>query len=283
MLSLTRDTKRLTIIVIYVFLFLGGVLGTYLLVRPVPSCFNGKQNQNEGGIDCGGVCSQACMENVTGEPLVIEEATAFLAGDGTYDAVMRVTNPNNAIGAKLFHYTLKLLDERGEVLVATTGESWVLPEETKTLLAFGLQTNVKPEKSLLTIDSVTWTKLINYDIEPKLGVYNQAYARSSQPGEFGVATGLVTNESDYDFRLVTIKVILRDQVGKPLAANQTDRRTFLAGEQHSFRLPWPTPFGGEVASVDVAVDADVYRSDNFLKRYLPASRSQELVPVRPGF
>lgn len=283
MLTLTRDTKRLTIIVIYIFLFLGIVLGLYLWLRPVPSCFDGKQNQNEGGIDCGGVCSQTCAENVIGEPLVIEEATAFLAGENTYDAVMRVTNPNNAIGAKLFHYTLKLLDDHGEVLVVTTGESWVLPEETKTLLAFGLETTGKPEKALLTINDVVWTKLINYDIEPKLGVYNQAYVRSNQPGEFGVVTGLVTNESDYDFRLVTIKVILRDQAGKPLAANQTDRRTFLAGEQHSFRLPWPTSFGGEVVSVDVAVDADVYRSDNFLKRYLPASRSQELVPVRSGF
>lgn len=284
MLTLTRDTKRLTIIVIYIFLFLGMILGGYLWVRPNPSCFDGKQNQNEGGVDCGGVCTQACVESVTGQPLVIDEATAFSAGEKSYDAVMRVTNPNNAVGAKTFRYKLELLDQRGQVVSETTGESWALPQETKTLFAFGLVTSEPPVKAVLTIEDVIWTKLVNYDIEPKLGVYNQTYTTSLRPGELGgVATGLITNESDYDFRLVTIKVVLRDASGKPLAINQTDRRTFLSGEQHSFRLVWPVLFGGTVSTVEVTADADVYRSDNFLKRYIPASRSQELVPTRSSF
>lgn len=284
MLTLTRDTKRLTIIVIYIFAFLGMGLGMYMWLRPAATCFDGKQNQNEGGIDCGGICSQMCIENVTGQPLVIEEATAFLAGEGSYDAVMRVTNPNNAVGAKTFRYRLELLDARGQVVGETKGESWVLPQETKTLLAFGVVASESPAKTVLTIEDVTWTKLVNYDIEPKLGVYNQTYLPSSRSGELGgVATGLITNESDYDFRLVTIKVVLRDASGKPLAINQTDRRTFLSGEQHSFRLVWPAPFGGGVSTVEVVADADVYRSDNFLKRYIPASRSQELTPSRSSF
>lgn len=278
MLTLTRDTKRLTIIVIYIFLFLGIGIGIYFWVRPAPTCFDGKQNQNEGGVDCGGVCALACAENVVGQALVIREATAFPVGEGQYDVVMQVTNPNNAVGAKTFRYTLALLDETGKTLVETVGESWALPQETKTLLAFGLTTATPPAKTLLTIGEVDWTRLTNYDVEPKLGIYNEAYQATPRPGEFGVATGLIINESDYDFRLVTIKVVLRDAVGKPLAINQTDRRTFLSREEHAFRLPWTAPFGGQVAKVEVTADADVYRSDNFLKRYLPTSRAQELGP-----
>lgn len=137
------------------------------------------------------------------------------------------------------------------------------------LLAFRLEPSAPPAKAVLTIEDTEWTKLTNYDIEPKLGVYNPAYEATGRSGEFGVATGLIVNESDYDFRLVSIKVVLRDDKGKPLAVNQTDRRTFLVDEQHSFRLTWPAPFGGTVAQVEVVADADVYRSDNFLRRYLP--------------
>lgn len=269
MLTLTRDTKRLTIIVTYIFLLLAIGTGVYFVVRPAPTCIDGKQNQGESGVDCGGICGRVCVETVTGEPLIIREAVAFPAGEGQYDAVMRVTNPNNAIGAKTFRYRLELVDGSGQVVAMTSGESWALPQETKTLLAFHLEPSATPAKAVLTIEATEWTRLSNYDIEPKLGVYNQQYESSRRSGEFGVATGLVINESDYDFRVATIKVILRDGSGKPLAINQTDRRTFLVGEQHSFRLTWPTPFGGEVSYVDVVADADVYRSDTFLRRYLP--------------
>ena len=36
----------------------------YLGVKPASSCFDAKKNQNEEGIDCGGVCVIACSFNV---------------------------------------------------------------------------------------------------------------------------------------------------------------------------------------------------------------------------
>lgn len=279
MLTLTRDTKRLTIIVIYIFLFIGMGTGLYFLFRPTPTCMDGKQNQNETGVDCGGVCAQACVETAQGEDLIIRDVVVLSLENDTYDVVARVYNPNNTVGAEAFTYTLRFLDGAGVEVASTSNTSWILPQETKTLLAFALSASSKPAKATLEITDVTWERLTNYDGKPRLGVYNKRYEKGFQAGELGgVATGLVTNESGYDFRLVTIKVILRDKEGKPLAINQTDRRTFLDGQQHEFRLTWPTPFRGEVATVETEIDADVYRSDNFLRRYLPASRSQELLP-----
>lgn len=281
MLTLTRDTKRLTILVIYAFLFIGLSVGGYFLFRPTPTCTDGKQNQNETGIDCGGICANACLETVIGEPLIIREVVALPVDENVYDVVARIYNPNNTIGAESFTYTIRLLDSTGKEVAASSQTGWVLPQETKSLLAFAVPTSAKPSKATLEITDVKWERLANYDGRPKLGVYNKRYEVGKQAGEYGgVVVGLVTNESGYDFRLVTIKVILRDKNGEPLAINQTDRRTFLEGQQHEFRLTWPTPFSGQVATVDTEVDADVYHSDNFLRRYLPAGRSQELVPTR---
>ncbi len=276
MLTLTRDTKRLTIIVIYIFLLLGLAIGGYFLWRPEPTCFDAKQNQNETGIDCGGVCALACVQIAVGESLVIREVTALPVENGTYDAVARIYNPNNAVGAESFTYTIRLFDGSGNEVGSATEKSWILPQETKTLLSFALDVSAKPTKATLEIKDVVWRQLTDYDGRPKLGVYSKRYEAGQQPGEWGgVVLGLVTNESGYDFRLVTIKVILRGKDGEPLAINQTNRQTFLVGQQHEFRLTWPAPFPGDVAMVETEIDADVYHSDNFLRRYVPAGRSQE--------
>lgn len=278
MLSLTRDTKRLTFIVIYVFLFLGIGTGIYFLVRPNPTCFDGKRNQNEGGVDCGGICAKACMETATGAPLRIDEVAVLPTAEGKYDALARITNPNNTVGAKEFHYRLRLLDASEQEVAVTEGQSWALPLETKSLIAFQLTPTAQPTKATLEISDVTWARLVDYDTEPKIGVYQKAYTPSSQLGELGgVATGTIVNESGYDFRVVTVKIILRDAAGRALAVNQSKQDTFLVGDQRSFRLPWPTPFAGQVAEVQVEVDANVYDSDNFVKRYLAPSAGD--VPV----
>lgn len=281
MLTLTRDTKRLTIIVIYIFLFLGLGIGLYFLLRPNPTCLDGKQNQDETGIDCGGICANACIELVTGEPLVIREVTALPVAENQYDVVARIYNPNNTVGAESFTYTVRLIDSNGIEVGKTSQTGWVLPQETKSLLVFMLPAESKPTKATVEITDIKWERLTNYDGRPKLGVYNKRYEETGRGGEYGgVASGLVTNESGYDYRLVTVKVIARDTDGKPLAMNQTDLRTFLVGQQREFRLPWPQPFAGKIEMIDVEVDADVYHSDNFLRRYLPASSAQTLVPGR---
>lgn len=281
MLTLTRDTKRLTIIVIYIFLFLGLGTGGYFLFRPAPTCMDGKQNQDETGVDCGGICAVACMETALGEPLVIREVTALPVENGAYDVVARIYNPNNTIGAESFAYTIRLFDSAGNEVGSVKDISWILPQETKTLLAFAIDASTQPTKATLEITDMEWKRLTDYDGRPKLGVYNKRYEAGKQAGEWGgVALGLVTNESGYDFRLVTIKVILRDKNGEPLAINQTNRQTFLVGQQHEFRLTWPAYFSGEVDTVETEIDADVYSSDNFLRRYLPAGRSQDLGPLK---
>jgi hypothetical protein len=57
-----------------------------------------------------------------------------------------------------------------------------------------------------------------------------------------------------------------------LALNETVLNTVSAGQARDFSLVFPTPFVGEVARLDMEVDADVYHSDNFVKQYFEAGR-----------
>ena len=76
-----ENTKRKKIVIIFIYLtfFLLFSLSLYFYFKPQPSCSDGKQNQNEQGVDCGGVCVQEC-DIVKAQPLIIGETGAVPAG-----------------------------------------------------------------------------------------------------------------------------------------------------------------------------------------------------------
>ena len=63
--------------------------------------------------------------------------------------------------------------------------------------------------------------------------------------------------------------MLRDGNGHVVALQKTDMQTLRSGEQRDFTLLWPDPFQGDVEKVEVQTDANVYRTDTFIRTYLP--------------
>ena len=267
MLTLTRDTKRLTIVVIYLLAFFVIGAGLYLAFKPKPTCFDGQQNQNEEGVDCGGICAMACIETIVGNDPLVREITFIPADRGRYDIVARIFNPNNDIGASSFRYALLLSDASGRELSRTTGTSFILPQETKMLLAFNLEPDQIPAKAVVELSDVQWTRLRDYRAKPELNIYSKRYVERPDQSVFGAMTGILVNESLYDFRKIRIKVVLRDAAGTPLAANQSEMQTVTVGREQDVRIVFPQPFSGAVAQVDAEVEADVYDAENFLQQY----------------
>lgn len=267
MLTLTRDTKRLTIVAVYCLIFF--VLGTggYLAFKPQPSCFDGKQNQNEEDVDCGGICTLACVEEVIGNDLLVREITFIQTGESKYDIVARIFNPNNDIGAGNFRYSLFLKDASDKEIARVSGSNFILPQETKSLLALNLEPTEVPVKAVIELSDFEWQRLRGYQAKPELNIYSKRYVAAPDPATFGVVTATVVNDSVYDFRTVELKVILRDAKGNPLAVNQSNMQTVTVGREQDIRIVFPEPFAGVVANVEIEAEADIYDSDNFLKRY----------------
>jgi hypothetical protein len=164
------------------------------------------------------------------------------------------------------------------VIATRTRESFILPQERKTLIEIGIESLEAPTQATLRIEDISWERFSGYQDRPNINIYQKRYNQISGGVGFGEAFGLVSNESPFDFRTLTVKVILRDSAGKALAANSTEMRTVTSGEERDFRLVWPEAFPGAVESVDMEVDADYYHADNFLEQYLPGGRFQDVVP-----
>ena len=274
-----RTQKKLIIGAIYgliLFVFLGSLF--YFFFYQAPTCTDGVQNGKETGVDCGGICTNVCQEIVTGAPFTIEEVAIMPGGRERYDILGKIYNPNDTEGASNFRYTLELKNASGAVIATRTGMSFILPQERKTLIEVGIESVETPTQATLRVEDITWERFSGYQEKPNINIYQKRYNQITSGVGFGEAFGLVSNESPFDFRSLTVKVILRDGSGKALAINSTEMRTITTGEERDFRLVWPEAFPGDVEQVEMEVDADYYHADNFLKQYLPGGRFQEVAP-----
>lgn len=274
MLGQTRGTKRFIIATIFFLaIFIVG-LWIYLSLKPEPTCTDGIKNQNEEEIDCGGACS-ACIVPITGEALQIREVAWIPDLTGRYDAMAIITNPNAQVGARRFTYTFALRDASGRELAQASGFSWILPRETKTLLAFGLPAGTTPDKITVDISEVEWQPFADYLEKPKINIVDRGYEPISSGPGYSRAIGTIVNESAFDLQSVMVRVVLRDSGGQPLAVNQTEVRTVPVGDRRGFSLVFPNAFPGIVSTVEMEADADVFGSENFIKRYFPGGRYQD--------
>ena len=107
-------------------------------------------------------------------------------------------------------------------------------------------------------------------------VFAVRYRELTSTPFFSEVTGTFQNASPYDFRTVTLNVVLRDASGSVLAFNRTEMNTVLAGEYRDFILRFPNAFPGEVVDVDVEPDVDFFRDENFVGQYRFSERYQEL-------
>ncbi len=267
-----RDKKRLYIITVYAAIFIGLAFLIYEWQKPTPNCFDGKKNQGEEEADCGGSCAP-CERNINAQSLIISEKFFVYGGPGKYDVMAKISNPNNLFGSSGFSYKFILQDSSGKEIAGRTGKEFILPAETKYIIESGLETDILPQDVSVEISDTGWEEFSNYE-KPRLNIYNKRFDLISSGIGFGEAFGLLKNESPFDFNFIKINVILKDSLGRPVAFNSTDMRTVNANEQRDFRLLWPSSFPGEVQNVEMEAEADVYNSQNFIKKYLPGENSK---------
>jgi hypothetical protein len=251
----------------------------YLAFKPAPTCFDGKKNQGENGIDCGGPC-QACQEIPQAESLKILEKAFVIGTPGgeKYDLMAKIENPNSEYGSPKFHYQFTLKDSSGSVITQKEGDSFILPAETKYIIETNAETQSAPASLEVKIaDDISWDKFSGYNEheEPQLNIYNKRYDLISSGAGFSEVYGLLHNESLFDFNVVSINIVLRDAASKPVALNRTEMRTVGSGEERDFRLLWPYSFPGDVQNIEMEAEANVFDSQNFIKKYLPENNLPE--------
>lgn len=258
-----RFLKQLIFGIIYLVIFVAIGYGIYAWIRVEPTCFDGVQNGQEEGVDCGTIaCGKLCEPQIL--PLQILSSKIIQVGDGDYDFVADVFNPNTAYGSGRVAYNLIITDLQGQKN-QSGGEFYILPGQTKYIVKSSVKTSeiASAEIEVVTVD---WQKMDFQSDSVTFALQNKEYQDQRQAGR-SLVSGNVFNNSDYDFEKVDIAVLIFDEEGQITAVNQTDIRTFQAKTQRGFFVEWPLSLGENVGRVDVQITTNLFNNSNFIKTY----------------
>lgn len=212
---------------------------TYLVVHRAPTCFDQKQNGEEIGIDCGGLCAVYCGVQI--KPPNVFWVKAFSFAPGHYDVGAYIENPNINAGILGARYTVRVLGEGGEVLSERNGVIDIAPNAS--VLVFEGNVRLQTMPSFVQIEfnkgdqerftkaqpskSVVLTKnqsLKNTDTKPRLDVSL-------------VNTDLVNNVEQ-----ITLGAIVYDSSNQPVAVSRTFVDKIEKGSEYQTVFTWPNPF-----------------------------------------
>jgi len=227
-----------------------GVIPYYLSHREVPTCFDGKQNQQETGVDCGGRCALICKGGA--QNLKVLWSKVDQVRSGVYEAAFAVENPNMNVGAVNVPYTVTLFGEGDAVLGERTGTTYAGSNEkflvyegnifsgSDTLrraeIAFGEFPWVTTEKRQ-EIFSITDKQLQNIDVRPKL-------------------SALVHNDTTVPQEGIEVSAYISDDVGDVVGYGRTYVDRLLPDEGRPVTFSWTRPFSyqASIEACDVPVD-----------------------------
>ncbi len=263
---------RKQIVIASIYLVLWAVLGSgiYLLARPDETCFDGVRNQNEQGIDCGGICARACAMPPPREKLQVTEKHLLAVGEGTFDAVALLENKNPYDGIREFVYTWRLR-RGGEIIGEHRGQTFVLPR-SKRYLIDRVSSNAEVSRTdrievELVRHSIEWQHVADEYEEPSLTEQARFEATPGDPTGKSRVIGSVINNSDYDLQGVQVNVVIRTTSGDIIAVGKTQMNTVKAGELRDFRITFTESLEGVAAEIYKEALTNVFDNNNFLKRY----------------
>jgi hypothetical protein len=222
-LSWSGRRKTLYSGVIFVIGFILLVIVYELFFTAVATCFDGKQNNGEAGVDCGGSCSLLCHD--TAHDPVVLWSRAFGVGSAVgqgnyYTAAAYVQNNNVGAGAKQVKYSLQLFDTNNALIVERDGVANIPPVQVVPIIEPNIGVGNRTVSRTLfafTDDPTTivWNKVPASQL-PTLRVTQQNLSSDASR-----LSAIVVNDTLNDAKNVTVAAVLFDADGVARAASKS--------------------------------------------------------------
>jgi hypothetical protein len=196
-------------------------------------------------------------------------AKAVSGGGNKYDLAAKIKNPNPNFGAPYFKYKFELKDAKGELIGEKEGTSFILPGSSKYLIETNFESNQAPSSVELSVEPLTkenWKKIANYQT-PELFVKDKKYnILNVQPNYVAEASGVVQNNTVFDFDRVSIVIIIFDSRGEVVGISGTETHTLLAGESRYFSNRWYRSLG-DVGSIEMEAQTNLFADNNYMRQH----------------
>lgn len=259
----SRLFRRIVIAGIFLAVFSLTGLGLRRATAPAPTCTDGVMNGEEEGVDCGlPSCDKYCELKL--DPPQVISIKLIEVGENNYDFVAEIKNPHQRFGASEVEYELALFNGNDNKLDQEEGVFYLLPSQTKYLVLTYFTTEKNVQRIDFKIKSATWQKI---DSIEGMNTIVKAQKYISLSGGGTALDVSIFNDSDFDFEMVDVDVVMYNSQDDIIAVNKSDIRTFLTRTERAFRVVWPFKINGQVDKIGVYPSTNLFKNSNFIKAY----------------
>ncbi|MFT7557738.1 MAG: hypothetical protein ACI83D_000406 [Planctomycetota bacterium] len=254
--------QQLKIIGLILLLVLSIVIIVWLFVsRPnrIPTCFDGRQNSEEMGVDCGGGCALLCREQT--RDLVVLWHVPLRVTDGLYNAVAYIENQNAAAGIQELLYRFRLYDEQDQVITEKEGSISIPPNQRIGVFESGIVTKgTAPVRAFFEIiGTQKWERTPARFSTEQLVVEGSVYDAKGFNAKL-IAT--LRNPTLQDIADISVVALLYDQHKNVVASSRTYVREILHGTSTPLVFTWPEKLLLEPARIEIIPLINVFHDVN---------------------
>lgn len=239
------STRRKTTIIGVFIIIVVGIVSVFVynnFIKTEATCFDGKRNQNERGIDCGGVCSLMCVADI--KPLLpLWTRPIKITGD-VYSVVSYIENQNQGSGAESVPYEIRLYDDKN-ILAAEPirGITFIGPNDRTAIFETGIKVSERiPKTAFITFGQpLLFTQVANKYNDQNLVVENDIL---EDIDFFPKLSANIRNTTFSKFYNIPVIVIIYDISGNVIATSQTIIDQIGSEETIPVYFTWPEPLNG---------------------------------------
>ena len=253
--------KRKLYITIAVIFFLLAFLGfpIYFFMHRTPTCFDGKQNGAESGVDCGGSCQKVCKADAL--PILMKgDPRVFKLSPNTYAVALEVENPNASSEISHAGYTLRIYEKDNSTPLQTLEDSTYIPANSTFAIYFGPLNFSSSTPTRATFEwkesEFDWQKVVS--TPQGLTVSDETLSASST----SKLSATLSNTSSQQISNIELVALIFDTEGNISTASKTFVDTLAANSETSIIFTWPSTLS---STTQVEVLPRVLPDKSFIK------------------
>lgn len=243
--------KQIFYFTIVLLVFLLALFFVYLRIT-APTCSDGRQNQGEVGIDCGGPCEKECLGEI--KDLIVLWNKVFKIGKGSYDAVILVENPNPFLSLPSVKYQLKVYDNNNILITVRAGETFINPGETFPIFETNIDTGERlPAKIFIEFEkNLKWERLVKE--RPSFVISKKQFSNNIP---FPKLTVRVENKTMLEIKNIYAAAVLYDKDKNAKAASVTKIDSIKKDSSKEVSFTWPNVFSEEPVLSEIFLRTDL--------------------------
>ncbi len=237
------------------FMYLGGIIIFIIvfIIIPIafhlykpPTCFDGKKNQGETGVDCGGPCTLLCSAEYA--PLSVLWSRFSKVSDGVYNVLAYIENPNLNAGASNLDYVFKLYDKDGIILGERYGRTFAPTNKVLAVFEPEMRTgNLTPHRvEFMFSNKAIWYK--QNTTENPLSVSQSIISRAETAPRLST---IITNKSLNLIKQIEAIGIVYNTDDNTIAFSRTIIDDLAPREERNINFNWPRPFSEKQARTEI--------------------------------